>query len=196
MKTRSTAPALYYWSQTQDAAEKLATWAYCNLIKPESPHAKNYPLEGASCQWLADGSWGIVLPEQKTALPTKGAAESIEVGQPLNEVQESVRIRLQLEEIAVDLRKASDFSKCYYSTGMIADDLSKAISKANKLLARVVATSCKRSAEMLWSTTLQAVGELVNLSARADTLPLLQAIACKQTVWPVSIRKAKPNNWP
>jgi hypothetical protein len=31
MKNQSTAPALYYWSQTREAADKLATWAYNSL---------------------------------------------------------------------------------------------------------------------------------------------------------------------
>jgi hypothetical protein len=184
MKSQTAPPAFYHWSLAKSAADKLATWAYTNLIKPESPHAKNYPLAGASSRLLLDGSWGLILPQSEEAARTKETSESIGFSQQPKEFLEPTRIRQQLDEIASGLQKASEFLKCYFSPDFIARDLSDAINKANRLLAELAATN-KWSAERFWFSTLQAVIELENLSARADAFPALQAVARKQTMWPV-----------
>ena len=184
MKNQTTTPPLYLWSQAKDAADKLATWAYTTLIKPESPHAKTYPLHGASSTLLQDGSWGLVLTQPEEPSQTKETSESISFSQQPKEFLEPSRVRQHLEEIANALQKTSDFSKSYYSSGFISGDLSKAVNKANKLLSELAATN-KWSAEHFWFSTLEAVIELENLSARADAFPALQAVARKQTMWPV-----------
>ena len=183
-KPNNELPTLYLWSQAKDTADTLATWAYATLIKPESPRAKTYPLHGASSRLLRDGSWGLILPQPKEAAQTNKTAESIGFSQQPKEILDSFKVRQQLDEIAEGLRKASDFSKRYYSPGFIAEDLRKAVSKANKLLAELAGTG-KWAAEKFWLSTLEAVIELENLSFRADTLPALQAVARKQTMWPV-----------
>ncbi len=111
MKNQTDSPPLYLWSQAKDAADKLATWAYTTLIKPESPHAKTYPLQGASSTLLQDGSWGLVLPQPEEPTQTKETPESIRFSQQPKEFLEPSRVRQQLEEIANALQKTSDFSK-------------------------------------------------------------------------------------
>jgi hypothetical protein len=177
-------PPIYKWEQAKLAADKLATWAYTTLIKPESPHAKMYPLHGASATLLQDGSWGLVLPQPEEPTQTKETSESISFSQQPKEFLEPSRIRQHLEEIANALQKTSDFSKHYYSPGFISGDLSEAVNKAIRLLAELAATN-KWSAEHFWFSALQAVIELENLSARADAFPALQAVARKQIMWPV-----------
>ena len=180
-----TAPSTFYnWSQAKFAADKLSTWAYNTLIKPESPHAKIYPLAGASSRLLLDGSWGLILPQSEETAQTKETSESIGFSQQSKEFLEPTSIRQQLEEIASALQKTSEFSKRYYSPDFISRDLSNAVDKANGLLAELAATN-KWSAEKFWFSTLQAVIELEKLSARADAFPALQAVARKQTMWPV-----------
>ena len=100
MKDKITPPAFYQWSQAKDAADKLATWTYTNLIKPESPHAKTYPLNGASSTLLLDGSWGLTLPRTEEAMPTTEPADSIQVSPHPKELLEAAKVRQQLEEIA------------------------------------------------------------------------------------------------
>lgn len=184
MKNKATPPPIYKWEQAKLAADKLATWAYATVIKPESPHAKTYPLAGASTPLLPDGSWGLVLPQPEEPTQTKETSTSIGFSQQPKEFLEPSRIRQLLEEIASALQKTSEFSKCYYSPYFISGDLSTAVDKANRLLAELAATN-KWSAEKFWFSTLQAVIELENLSARTDAFPALQAVARKQTMWPV-----------
>ena len=149
-------PPIYKWEQAKLAADKLATWAYATVIKPESPHAKTYPLAGASTPLLQDGSWGLVLPQPEEPTQTKETSTSIGFSQQPKEFLEPSRIRQLLEEIASALQKTSEFSKCYYSPDFISGDLSKAVNKANRLLAELAATN-KWSAESFWFSTLQAV---------------------------------------
>jgi hypothetical protein len=184
MKFQSAPPAFYQWSQAKDAADKLATWAYATLIKPESPHAKTYPLTGVSSRLLQDGSWGLILPQPEEPTQTKELSKSMGFSQQPKEFLEPSRIRQILEEIASALQKTSEFSKCYYSLDFISGDLSNAVDKANRLLAELAATN-KWSAERFWFSTLQAVIELENLSARTDAFLAIQSVARKQTMWPV-----------
>jgi hypothetical protein len=172
MKSKNTAPTIYTWAQSKLAAERLAIWAYAELLNPQSPLPKSYPLRGASTPLLRDGSWGLVLPESKKTRRPKQISEAKKVGRQLN-------------EIAGALRKSTKFLKSYYSPGFVAGDLSKAVSKAIQLLVELAGTQSQRAVELLYFNTVEAVIELEKLSFREDALPLLQAVACKQVLWPV-----------
>jgi hypothetical protein len=172
LKKKSTSPALYHWSQTKDAADKLETWAYNSLIKPESPHAKTYPLCGASSLYLADESYGFILSPEKTTRRTK-------------QIPQAVKVWRQLDELAAELRQAK-ISERYYSPGMVAEDLSCVIIKVNELLAELtVDGGGKVAARQFFHAVLHGANELEKLSFNKDIFPTLQAIAQKETMWPV-----------
>jgi hypothetical protein len=171
MKSKPTTPAHYKWAEATKAAERLAIWTFANLLKPESPHAIAYPLNGALCAYLQGGSWGITVPKQKKFRRFKP-------------VSESEKIQREMKAISTQLRKDANFLKCYFSHSMTAENLGHAIGRLNRLLAELAGKGA-RAMELFAFHSLESVIELEKLSFREDTFPLIQAEASKQSMWPV-----------
>src|ERR1700685_2130581 len=142
----------------------MPNYSILKVHKPKLIHSKAHlPL----CCKMA--GWGFNLPQPKKSAPTK-------------QIPESKKIRRHLKEIASGLSKSGNFIKSYYSPSIVAEDLSKAISQANKLLSELAATPSKRTVELFFFNSLESVVELEKLSFREDIFPLLRDVARKQTM--------------
>ena len=89
-----------------------------------------------------------------------------------------------MKAISAQLRKDASFLKCYFSHSMIAEDLSHAIGRLNRLLAELAGKGA-RALELFVFHSLESTIELEKLSFREDTFPLIQAEASKSSMWPV-----------
>lgn len=157
---------------------ELAAWAYSNLLNPESPRAKDYPLSNVSLR-SQPNSLGIFCPvsfEINSSHP-KGPPSS-------TPIPESVRIHNEMKAVCKKLNADADMVKRYFSHSVIADDLAEAIESLTLLLVNLAgkdATALHR----LFGVALQSAIQLEELSFREDSLRLIQEEARKHSMWPV-----------
>jgi hypothetical protein len=161
-------------------ADKLATWTFSRLIKGTGGE---YPLQNLSISLQCDPK-GVLHPDGNFKINVPSGESTDDYGLVPPALVEGIKIRREMESVSVKLGKDAEFLGRYYSHSLIAEDLAEAVERLTRLLvglAKKDATAMHR----LFGAALVSVIELEKLSFNEDSLRLLQAEACKQSLWPV-----------
>ena len=161
-------------------ADKLATWTFLRLIKGTGGE---YPLQNLSISLQCDPK-GVLRPDGNLKINVSSGESTDNYGLVPPALVEGIKIRCEMEAVSVKLGKDAEFLGHYYSHSLIAEDLAEAVERLTRLLvdlAKKDATAMHR----LFGATLASVIELEKLSFNEDSLRLIQAEACKQSLWPV-----------
>jgi len=143
-------------------ADKLATWAFNELIKGGR---REYPF-----QHIRINSQGLhCVPESPSNSST---------------VSEPICIFNEMQNVSAKLSKDADLLKHYFSHSVIAEDLAEAIERLIELLVGLAGKDTT-ALHRLYGVALIAALELENLANRENAFQLVRAEARKQSMWPV-----------
>lgn len=166
------------------AADKLAIWAFAQILNPQSPHAREYPLADTSATVLQDGTWALQqdAPEQvRRARPFSTYQEIFQHG---GKVRDDLKCDIQnAEKFIARLKAANDLKNPFWS--WMAQDFGELARNATRLLVELAEFYKPTALENLWFTAHAVTNELEKLSLQPDLLPTLRGIAQKQSAWPV-----------